>query len=190
KIFGYYGVDIRPALASPLTVNGLALFAVPHIVRVLGMPFAYGTEFRRELLMTRPWTDTLVSWRAKTDSVGTIDTSIQAPGTISVLAPAAGSILPRNQDLKLQWNATGNIVIYLSVMDPLTKRPRPLLMLVPGTNTGRARVPAKVLGALPPRDRLYLLTFVLANRKEHVAIGKYDALVQAASVYNSYIQFR
>ena len=49
-----------------------------------------------------------------------------------------------------------------------------------------------VLRTLPPREQSCVLTFVLANRKEGLPVGTYgqNVLVQAASVYNCYVQIR
>ncbi len=191
KTFGYWGVNIRPALAAPLTVDGVALAPAVHVLRVMGMPVPFGTEFRRELDFTRARNDTAYNWRATTDSIGAVNVSIQSPGPLTVLSPAGGSRLSRDQDLKLKWEGTGNITIYLSVIDGFSKRLRPVLMLSPLQNTGRAQVPAKVLRTLPPQQS-YVLTFVIANRKEGLAVGTYgqNVLVQAASVYNCYVQIR
>ena len=192
KTFGYWGVNIRPLLDSPLTINGVALLPAVHTLRVAGLPVPFGTEFRRELDFTRARADTVYTWHAATDSIGVIEASIQGPGGLAVHSPAGGSTISRDQDLRLKWDGSGKVTIYLSVIDPFSKRLRPVLTFSPLQNTGRALVPAKVLRTLPPREQSCVLTFVLANRKEGLPVGTYgqNVLVQAASVYNCYVQIR
>jgi len=59
-------------------------------------------------------------------------------------------------------------------------------------NTGRAILNARVLAMLPRDRRFWVFTFVLANRDTSLVVGGFQGgvLIQAASVYNSYVELR
>jgi len=59
------------------------------------------------------------------------------------------------------------------------------------TNTGHAIIPAKFLTQLPAQ-RLFVFTFILANKKEIVLVTPLSGklFVQAAAIHNSYIELR
>jgi len=182
---GYFGLMImRPASLLSLTINGSAMLPVPHLVR----GEAFGTEYVGEANMVP---GSVLTWRAGADIIGAIDVSVQIPPAISVSSPAGGSVVPRNQDLVLRWNGAGAMTIYVSARDSITGKSRPVLKLTPLANIGHARIPVKVLRALP-HDRSFVFTFVLANRKEGALVTRFkgNVLAQAASVYNSYVELR
>ena len=192
KTFGYYG--IRLIGTTPLTllkVNGLAMREKPHKIRVAGIPVSFGYEYDRDVSsIYQP--DIPVTWSAAPDSLGPVQVSIQTPANLTVTTPADGSIIPRDQDLKLKWVGEGELQIVLSTYNPLGKQSKPILKLHPLANKGHARVSAAILQALPG-DRYYVFTFIVANRKE-VRVDRNGAsvlvLAQAASVHNVYVEFQ
>lgn len=181
---GYFGFMIMRPASLPLTINGSAMLPVPHVVR--GEPF--GTEYVGEV-NSAP--GSVLTWRAGADIFGAIDVSVQTPPAISVSSPAGGSVIPRSEDLVLRWNGAGAMTIYVSARDSITGKSQPVLKLTPLVNIGHARIPVKVLRALP-HDRYFVFTFVLANRKEGALVTRFKGIVlaQAASVYNSYVELR
>jgi hypothetical protein len=183
---GYFGLPIRSGNQLTLTINGVPMFSVPHLVRGAEA----GTEYTRELSGLLP-ADSVYAWHAAAAVFGVIDISLKAPPAISVSSPAGGTVIPRNQDLIMRWGGAGQMTIYVSVRNLLTNRSRPVVRLTPVVNRGHARLPVKVLRALLP-DRYYVFTFVLANRREDVLVARYKAnvLAQAATVYNSYVELR
>jgi hypothetical protein len=77
----------------------------------------------------------------------------------------------------------------VSRYDSLLGQTVPLIELRVKADARRAVLPASVLAMLPA-DRRYVMTFVLANRKE-VQVGEAGAatlLIQAASVYNCFVE--
>jgi hypothetical protein len=187
RTVGFFGFGLRaPA------VNGFPMLPVLHGVRLGPMHLSFGFEYVREFFSASAWPDSVVTWHVGADTLGAIDVSIKAPPLLSVASPAGGSSLSRNQDLKLRWTGAGDIKIYLSAIDPQSKRSRPLLKITPAGNRGHALLPAALLRALPPRERFFMFTFVLANRKESVPVARFrdGVLAQAATVYNCYVEFR
>ena len=191
RVFGWWGMDPRPAPLQLPTVNGTPLLPVPHRVRVGGMSLPWGVDFVRELSDgIRP--DSACTWHLVDTLQRSSDFSIKAPPAVTVASPAGGAVLGRDQDLKLRWTAGAKVNIYVSAVDPFTRHARPLLQLIPAGTGGRAVLPARVLRTLfPPHDRYFVFTFVAANRMEQsIPLVRGPALVQAASVYNCYVEFR
>ncbi len=187
--FGYWGINIRPALASPLTINGYPMQMVPHMIRAVGMMRQFGWEYYWSMTGSARL-DTEFTWRATTDSLSTIDVSIDGPKTLNVSAPKGGGVYSRDENLTLRWTAGEPVLIYLSSVDPITNDTRPLMMFKPLGTSGRAVISANVLKLLPAAHR-YVLTFVLAHRKENPAVSyRASILAQAASVYNCHIEIR
>jgi len=191
RIFGYYGIRLMPNLLNPVRINGLAMLERIHRIRVGMQEFSYGHEYVRDVSsIYRP--DMPFTWSAAPDSLGPVEVSVQSPADLVVASPVGGSIIPRNQDLKLLWTGQGEIAIILSAYNPLLKQSRPLLRMRPLANKGRARISAAILKALPG-DRYYVFTFIVANRKEaRITRGSEPvlALAQAASVHNVYVEFQ
>ncbi len=188
---GYNGVDLGTML-----LNGTAMLKVPHAITVKSLltrdtVLTRGVEYFADLSRTYlPLT--LYVWSAPTTSTGALSVNIPAPGKLDVLSPRGGEIFSRDQGMLLQWNGTGGqLQIIVSVFDPLTRRTLPILALRPRGNTGRGFLPASVLQQFP-RASFYVFTFMLYNRKELTVLQAQAGrvLVQAAAVYNSYIELR
>ena len=101
-------------------------------------------------------------------------------------------MIPRTKDLDIRWNGgKGKMSVIVSQYDPPTRTVKPILELRVKANNGKAVVPAKLLSTLP-QQRYFVLTFILANRKEvtvtQPATG--TILVQAAAVHNCYVEVR
>ncbi len=192
KVFGYYG--IRLTAQNPLTpvrINGLAMREKAHRIKAAAVQANFGYEYDRDIsAIYQP--DAAFTWTATPDSLGPVQVSIQAPADLTVAMPVGGSIIPRNQDLRLEWKGQGEIFIVLSAHNPLASQSKPFLKMRPLANTGHARLSAAILQALP-RERYYVFTFIVANRKE-VRIDRNGAsvlvLAQAASVHNVYVEFQ
>ncbi|MGA9118593.1 MAG: hypothetical protein WB699_04445 [Bacteroidota bacterium] len=191
KVFGYWGFNIAPSLVAPLTINGNTMRLIPHWIRAEnGMMFPFGWEYYWAAT-GNPRFDTTYTWQSVTDTVGAVNVSIQAPPPLTVLAPKGGGVFSRNEGLTLHWTGGAGVTIYLSSLDRITNQTRPLVMFKPLGSSGRAVIPASVLQALPDK-RYFVLTFVLANRRENPSVASYSGniLTQAASVYNCYVEFR
>ena len=189
KTVGFYGMDLGLAIA----INGLPMIRLPYHLPFPGLfrDTISGYIYAKDLAgVHQP--NSVFQWVIGTSSViGSFNLSITTPDNIQVISPAGGSILPRNQDLLLRWTGRGNVNIVISVVNPLTKKTRPLFNLHPRLNTGRAILDYRILQLLP-RERTFVFTFVIDNRDTTQAIGLYPAkiLVQAASVHNSYVEFQ
>lgn len=193
RTFGYWGLNIRPIVAAPLTVNGHAMFSVQHWIRTgpfLKVPF--GVEYYWAAT-GNPRFDTTYTWKASTDSIGSVDVSIDAPRPLTVSEPRGGGVYSRTENLTLRWTGATGVLIYLSSVNQSTNDTRPLMMFRPLGTSGRAVISAYVLKTLP-LSRHFVFTFVLAQRKENPgrASSTFSAsmLVQAASVYNCYVEIR
>jgi hypothetical protein len=118
---------------------------------------------------------------------------IRTPDQLVVESPRGGTVVSRQADLELRWRgAQGSLSIIVSAYDTSTRKAKPLLELRPRDNTGRAVVPAKFLRELRPLHRYFVFTFVLANRDQmDLPIPRAPrVLLQAASVYSTYIELR
>jgi hypothetical protein len=123
------------------------------------------------------------------DSVGSLDLSIETPEIITVQKPLGGAVVEDSEPLILQWTSEGEVVIIVSRI--IQSGLRPMLFLRP-LRRGNAVVSQKVLELLP-RNQMYVLTFIRANRKEvsvQRPILSGTLLLQAASVHNTVIQLR
>lgn len=194
RLVGFHGIDFGLPPLSP-TLNGTPMSRVPHRIsvrRIFGDSIVLaGFEYFSDLRTTFQ-ANTEYRWTAVPGVLGGFDISIRSPDDLSVQSPRGGSVISRNQDLALRWRGQGDsLSIIISRVDPFTHRVRPLLRLRPRVNRGHAIIPAKILRALP-RERFYVLTFMLANRSRSEVIAGYGerVLVQAASVYNSYVEIR
>ncbi len=195
RLVGYYGVDI-----GALTINGTPMVKVPHQITVRSVllrdtVLTSGIEYVADLSHTyQP--SVAYTWSALSTSTGVPSVTIVAPGKLEVLSPRGGGIYPRDRDMLLAWNGSGGQVqIVVSILEPQTRKSVPVLALRPKTNTGRGLLPASVLQQLQQRfpfTSSYVFTFILFNRKEIVVL-QYPTgrvLVQAADVYNCYVELR
>ena len=189
KTLGFFGMDLGLAI----TINGLPMIRLPHRIPYPGMirDTVTGYIYAKDLAgVHQP--NTVFRWDVPLASaIGAFNVSITTPDNVQVLAPAGGSVLSRNRDLLMRWTGQGNLNVVISVVNPLTKKTRPLMNLHPRLNTGRALIDARILQLLPP-ERFFVFTFIIANKYERLVVGPYPGLilVQAASVHNSYVEFQ
>ncbi len=188
---GVGGLDV-----GTLTLNGSVMLKVSHRIpvdRFFGHDSSVvrGVEYLMDLTHTYQ-ADHTYSWTVYSHLSPVLNVVIDTPEPLSVLSPRGGAVLPRNKNAEILWKGgKGKLSIILSQYDPALKRAKPLLELRVKANTGRAVLPVKLLAMLPAQ-RNFVLTFILANKKEtpvsQPAPG--TILVQAASVYNSYVEVR
>jgi hypothetical protein len=182
RIIGYYGMNL-----GPVRLNNTFLFPIPH--RVGRHDSIAGVEYLRDLTaLYQPRTS--YTWSATPDSIGPITVSIETPDDIIVHSPRGGAIISRDRDLVLSWSGQGNLFFVISSYDLLTKKSKPIFQVKMRDRSHRAVLSRKILRLLPPQ-RVYVFTFALANRKEIAPLGfQGRVLVQATSVYNSYVELR
>jgi hypothetical protein len=189
RIMGFNGMDL-----GIVTLNGSLMVEVAHRIRIR-TPFAPDTVLVRGVeyladLSSNYVPNQLYTWTATSVQYGRIDVSVRSPDNLTVESPKGGSIHSRDRDLALQWTgANGKVTIIISAFDRFSRRSFPLLELRPRENTGRALIPASLLRQLPRRQD-FVFTFILSNRRDASVVQSQGGrvLVQAASVYNSYIQ--
>jgi len=192
RTVGFRGMDL-----GNMRLNGVPMIKLPHIVRikrgsqpdslVLG-GFEYLQDLTGQYQPDQPYL-----WSASTPGMGTISQGIRSAGNLIVHSPAGGSVVSREKDLALRWTgAGGHLSVIISSFDPWTNRTRPLLEFRSRANSGRALIPGKLLRELPRQHPYYVFTFVLANRVDTVVLQGYSGrvMVQAASIYNSYVELR
>ena len=188
---GFYGIDL-----GVVTLNGNLMVEAPHRIRLHRSVLAdtvlvRGVEYLVDLSQTYT-PNHLYTWVSTSLQFGRAEVSITTPDDVRVLSPGGGSIVSRDRDLPLRWSGVnGRLTIIVSAYDRFSKRTFPLLELRPRLNTGRALVPATLLRQLPQKGT-FVFTFILSNRKEITGTQSKGGrvLVQAASVYNSYIELR
>jgi hypothetical protein len=189
RIMGFNGMDL-----GIVTLNGSLMVEVAHRIRIR-TPFAPDTVLVRGVeyladLSSSYVPNQLYTWTSTSLQYGRFDVSVRSPDNLTVESPKGGSIYSRDKDLALRWTgANGKVTIIISAFDRFSKRSFPLLELRPRENTGRALIPASLLRQLPRRQD-FVFTFILSNRRDASVVQSQGGkvLVQAASVYNSYIQ--
>ena len=191
-LWGFHGVNV-----GTLTLNGTPMIRIPHRIRIrrqlLDTVVTAGVEYLQDIGATHgpglPYT-----WLASApDSLAPFEFTTTTPENITVQSPAGGSIVSRFRDLPLRWAGQGNLSIVISGYLPGTRRTIPLLRLRPRVNTGSLIIPRKIMSLLPAdRFRYFAFSFILENRSESNTIGGYDGpiLIQAASVYTSFVEVR
>ncbi len=182
RIIGYHGINL-----GSVSVGGTPLIPILH--RVGRLNSTAGIEYIRD--MTALYQPRMAyTWAATPDSIGPISTTIETPENIVVHSPAGGTIIHRDRNLLLNWTGQGNLFFVISAYDPLGNRSRPLFNVRVRRNIQRAVLSRKILRLLPPQ-RIYVFTFVLANMNEMEIAGfRGRVLVQATSLYNSYVELR
>jgi hypothetical protein len=191
KTVGFFGLELMSNLLQPLTINSLSMLRVPYRLRFPGAvrDTSFGFAYVRDLTGAHQ-PNMLYTWRVPSPmNIDAFSAQVITPDNVQVLAPLGGSVLPRNREMILRWTGKGDLDIIISVVNPLTKKTRPVMKLRPRVNIGKAVVDARILSLLP-RERYFAFTFIIANRYERMVVGKFPGtiLVQAASVYNSYIE--
>jgi hypothetical protein len=156
-----------------------------RIVNVSG-----GVEYVRQLPAFQPRRS--YTWKAlSVIARDSFSVSIDAPENLQVLSPLGGTRISRERELEMSWTGAGDIFIIISTAnrDSLGRLiVKPVFSARVMKNTGRATLSKKFLKALPQAEA-HVFTFVLANRAEKVNLGRFGGkvLVQASSIYNSYV---
>jgi hypothetical protein len=186
---GVRGIDL-----GTLTLNGTPMVKVPHRIpvdRIFGRDttIVFGVEYLLDL--TRSYRANLpYTWTVTPVLGASRSVSIESPESLAVIAPRSGAVFSRSQNAQVRWSGgTGKLTIIVSSYEQARNQVTPVLELKVKAANGKATLPAKLLAMLPA-NRYFILTFVLANRTTldvaQPAGGK--LLVQAASVYNCYVE--
>jgi hypothetical protein len=188
---GGNGVDL-----GPLLLNQQPMLKIAHRITAKRLLFrdtviVRGVEYVTNLSETyQP--GIAYTWNAPLSPAGALSVNIVAPQELVVEAPRGGSVHSRQNDLVLKWTGGGGKTqIVVSAYDPQAKRSVPLLELRPKMESGRAILPASVLKQFP-QGRWFVFTFILSNRKVATLVQNTagGVLIQAADIYNSYIELR
>lgn len=187
RMVGFTGITL-----GTVRLNGDPLLEVPHRIAVRrDTALTRGVEYLGNLRgKYRP--NTSYRFTAFPLMIGTIDESITTPDSLTVLSPTSGSTISRDRDLVLKWQGgRGKLSLVFSLYDPATGKIRPIVQFRSRSNPGIARIPAKFMRQLPP-SRLLLVSFILSNRREETIVARYSGkiLIQAATVYTSYLELR
>lgn len=184
RVIGYVGMNLGLVYISS-NQNSSLMIPIGHRP---GRRDTAGVEYYRDMnAVTVPYRPaTSYTFRAFPDSLDIFPQSIETPEDINVIAPRGGSLIRRDRDLLLTWTGHGTLSFVIS--ERLNGRARPILRVKVRNNLQHAVLSRKILQLLPPRD--YVITFVLENRKEGLTSARFSGrvLVQAASVYNTYIR--
>jgi len=183
RLVGFVGVFV-----GQITANLQPMVLIPHRIRVrqfqADTTFQAGWEYVADV-SSNYVPDSIYTWRGDSAAVGV---SIQTPGDLSVISPRGGSVFTRERPMELSWTGDDRVHIIISVHERGLGRLKPLLRVRPRDGLHSIVLPPKVLRLLPP-GRFFAFTFIQANRME-VNYSSSVLLVQAASVYNSYIEIR
>jgi hypothetical protein len=188
RTFGFYGIPVRS-----LTLDGVPMVRVPHVVRVRGFlrdTVHAGSEYLLDLTAGYRPGGTYV-WGARATAVSdSVTIPVTSPAALRVLAPAGGTVLDRARDLRLRWQSDGNVEIVVSMVDPATGRTVPRAKFTPPPGAREAVVPARVLSGFGPG--VHALTFIRANRYELPTLSEPRGviLVQAAAVSTVFVGLR
>ena len=123
------------------------------------------------------------------NTVSSFAKEIESPDEITVLEPKAGSILFRNEDLRLRWDGKRgeDLRLLISSFDAKSNVPvKPLIQVSIEEGSSSIIIPAKVLQSVRANSEgRYLFSFISSNKVTTTVPG-YDGnvLVQAASIHN------
>ena len=191
RLVGFQGSDI-----GTVSLNSNLMLKIAHRISLSSIfnrdtAIVRGVQYLADLTGSyQP--DHLYTWVVTNRLVPVLTVALETPEHLSVISPRGGTTHLRSRNLPIQWTGgKGKMSIIMSVYDPVRKRTRPLLDLRVRTNNGRAVIPSKLLTQLPS-GTTFVLTFVLANKKESQILQPVPGkiLAQAAFVYNSYIELR
>jgi hypothetical protein len=191
RLVGFSGLDLGLVM-----FDGGLMLKFPHRVpvgRLFGRDSALvrGVEYFADLTATyQP--DRQYTWTIPLHLAPNLVVTTETPQELKVISPAGGTIVSRTRDLHLRWTGgKGRLSVVLGVFEPLQKKSRPLFELRVKANTGHAVIPAKFLAQLPAQ-RIFVFTFILANKKEIVQVAPLSGklFVQAASIHNSYVELQ
>lgn len=191
RTVGFLGRDIGTVM-----LNGNLMFKIPHRIpasRIFNRDtvITSGVEYLADLSSSYQ-SDHVYIWSITKNLQPVYTTLIESPEQLTVLTPRGGGIYSRSHNLPVTWaGGKGKLSVVLSRYDPVARQARPLLEFRIRANNGKAVLPAKLLSQLPKHTR-YVLTFILANKREGQVTqplpGK--VFVQAASVYNTFVELR
>lgn len=182
RIIGYHGIDL-----GQVTINGDNMSPVGH--RLGRRDTAAGVEYYKNMTSLYRQ-ETAYTWRGTHDTtIGGFTAAIVSPQNLVIHSPRGGSVIRRDRNLAMTWTGLGSLSFVISSYDPVTRRSKPLFRINVKNNREYAVLSSKLLQLLPG-GHLYLFTFVLANRKEIDTVTRFSGrvLVQASSVYNSYVE--
>jgi hypothetical protein len=187
-------VGVRGKDLGTLLLDGAPMWKLPHRISVsrlfgLDTSVVFGVEYIADLSRTYLARHTY-TWSLSIPILSALNVNVDSPDSLVVLQPRGGTVLQRTERTVIRWTGgTGKVSIIVSRYDPVLKTVVPLMEMRVKANTGRAAIPKKVM-AMFPAQRYFVLTFVLSNRKEVQFNGAASAtlLVQAASVYNSFVE--
>jgi hypothetical protein len=187
-------VGVRGKDLGTLLLDGAPMWKIPHrisVSRLFGVDTSiiFGVEYLLDLSRAYAARHTY-TWSMSLPILSFLSVNIDSPDSLVVLQPRGGAVLRRTERTVIKWTGgTGKVSIIVSRYDPLFKTIVPLMEMRVKANTGLAVIPKKVM-AMFPAQRYFVLTFVLSNRKEVQFGGSASAtlLVQAASVYNSFVE--
>ena len=182
RIIGYHGIDL-----GQVTINGDNMSPVGH--RLGRRDTAAGVEYYKNMTSLYRQ-ETAYAWRGTHDTtIGGFTAAIVSPQNLVIHSPRGGSVIRRDRNLAMTWTGLGSLSFVISSYDPVTRRSKPLFLINVKNNREYAVLSSKLLQLLPG-GHLYLFTFVLANRKEIDTVTRFSGrvLVQASSVYNSYVE--
>ena len=199
RVFGYYEYDFDPLMHRTLLLNGLPMDRRPYHIHlpVSGSGPSGDTTLGYFYMRSLPGiqANTNYTWSSPFP-LSVSDSSIfsvRFPDDLQVLSPAGGSVISREKGLELRWSGRGSVDIVVSAIAPsnLSAIPlvKPVLKLHPEINLGRAVIEPRILRALP-RVRNFVFTFIIRTRDERSPAGPFSGatLIQAASLYNCYVQ--
>jgi hypothetical protein len=184
-VFGFQGMRMMG-----MAIDSFPLLEIPHTVPVptLGN-VAAGYEY--SLNMAGKYQPNRVySWSVRMGMGQPNTLSIRTPPALSVQSPIGGQKISRGVPLDIRWTGSGKILMVVSEYFPLARKARPLLVIEPVDNVGHLVVRPRVLALLPARQQFFVLTFILYDRDEGGKLTGYPdgVLVQASSVYNTYVE--
>ncbi len=194
KTVAYYGIDLMPSAALfPLRIGGLAMIRYPYKVHIGNRDTTFGYTYRA-VFASLPHPGDSYDWddpEPDTTRFNRFHDTVVTPEDLKVLSPAGGSILSRAKQIELRWIGKGPLVIVISTYNPATGRSRPFMKLEPSINTGSAVIEPRLLQLLP-LTKNFVFTFIIANKFDRLlgVQARDRTLVQAASVYNSYLQLQ
>jgi hypothetical protein len=193
RVFGRK-VGVRGKDLGTLLLDGAPMWKLPHRISVsrlfgLDTSIVFGVEYLVDISRTYLARHTY-TWSMSLPILSFLSVNIDSPDSLVVLQPRGGVVLQRTERAVIRWTGgRGKVSIIVSRYDPLLKTIVPVMEMRVKANTGGAVIPKKVMAMLPAQ-RYFVLTFVLSNRKEVQFGGAASStlLVQAASVYNSFVE--
>jgi hypothetical protein len=194
KILGYYGKDLMPYSAYPLRIGGVFMTRYPYRIHIGNRDTTFGSIYRAAFASFQPHTE--IEWDDPGDDTTRLrpffKDTVVTPEDLQVISPVGGSVFSRSKQIDLRWTGGGDIAIVISTVNTFTGRTKPILLLRPAVNTGKAVIEPQLLQQLLPPTRNFVFTFIIANKVDRQlgVLSQDRTLVQSSSVYNSYFQLQ